>query len=113
MVSTKHAIFNYTDILALEVPRYLVGHFEKLCMIGDASLLIKRHGKAEENKSDFVVNNVLVDDLVPSGATTYADTMITGSCICTRSIFYTFTPRRNGRHFPDDILKWIFYNENL
>ena len=25
----------------------------------------------------------------------------------------TLRPRRNGRHFPNDILKWIFLNENL
>ena len=28
-------------------------------------------------------------------------------------IFNTLRPRQNGRHFPDDILKWIFLNENL
>ena len=25
----------------------------------------------------------------------------------------TLGPRQNGRHFPDDILKWIFFNENV
>ena len=25
----------------------------------------------------------------------------------------TLRPRQNGRHFPDDILKWIFLNENI
>ena len=25
----------------------------------------------------------------------------------------TLRPRQNGRHFPDDIFKWIFLNENL
>ena len=25
----------------------------------------------------------------------------------------TLWPRQNGRHFPDDILKWIFLNENV
>ena len=25
----------------------------------------------------------------------------------------TLRPRQDGRHFPDDILKWIFLNENL
>ena len=25
----------------------------------------------------------------------------------------TLRPRQNGRHFPDDILKWIFLNENV
>ena len=25
----------------------------------------------------------------------------------------TLRPRRNGRHFPDDIFKWIFLNENV
>ena len=24
----------------------------------------------------------------------------------------TLRPKQNGRHFPDDILKWIFFNEN-
>ena len=24
----------------------------------------------------------------------------------------TLRPRQNGRHFPDDIFKWIFLNEN-
>ena len=33
-------------------------------------------------------------------------------------LFFVFTcnrlrPRQNGRHFPDDILKWIFLNENV
>ena len=27
--------------------------------------------------------------------------------------FNTLRPRQNGRHFPDDILKWIFLNENV
>ena len=27
--------------------------------------------------------------------------------------FNTLRPRQNGRHFPDDILKWIFFNENV
>ena len=27
--------------------------------------------------------------------------------------FDTFRPRQNGRHFPEDILKWIFMNENV
>ena len=26
--------------------------------------------------------------------------------------FNTLRPRQNGRHFPDDIFKWIFANEN-
>ena len=25
----------------------------------------------------------------------------------------TLRPRQNGRHFPDDIFKWIFVNENV
>ena len=29
------------------------------------------------------------------------------------SIVNTLRPRQNGRHFPDDILKWIFFNENV
>ena len=28
-------------------------------------------------------------------------------------IFNTLRPRQNGRHFPDDIFKWIFLNENV
>ena len=27
--------------------------------------------------------------------------------------FNTLRPRQNGRHFPDDILKWIFLTENV
>ena len=27
-------------------------------------------------------------------------------------LFDTLRPRQNGRHFPDDIFKWIFVNEN-
>ena len=27
--------------------------------------------------------------------------------------FNTLRPRQNGHHFPDDILKWIFLNENV
>ena len=26
---------------------------------------------------------------------------------------YTLRPRQNGRHFPDDIFEWIFWNENV
>ena len=29
------------------------------------------------------------------------------------SLFNTLRPRQNGRHFPDDILKCIFFNENV
>ena len=28
-------------------------------------------------------------------------------------ILNTLRPRQNGRHFPDDIFKWIFFNENV
>ena len=28
-------------------------------------------------------------------------------------MFNTLRPRQSGRHFPDDILKGIFFNENL
>ena len=28
-------------------------------------------------------------------------------------VFNTLRPRQNGRHFVDDILKWIFLNENV
>ena len=27
--------------------------------------------------------------------------------------YNTLRPRQNGRHFPDDIFKWIFLNENI
>ena len=30
-----------------------------------------------------------------------------------RQLFNTLRPRQNGRHFPDDIFKWIFLNENV
>ena len=30
----------------------------------------------------------------------------------TSSAVYTLRPRLNGRHFPDDISKWIFWKEN-
>ena len=29
------------------------------------------------------------------------------------ALFNTLRPRQNGHHFPDDILKWIFLNENI
>ena len=29
------------------------------------------------------------------------------------SAFNTLRPRQDGRHFPDDIFKWIFLNENV
>ena len=35
------------------------------------------------------------------------------SFIPTWSWIKTFRPRPNGRHFPDDIFKWIFLNENV
>ena len=28
-------------------------------------------------------------------------------------VLNTWRPRQNGRHFPDDIFKWIFFNENV
>ena len=31
----------------------------------------------------------------------------------TEGAINTLRPRQDGRHFPDDILKWIFLNENL
>ena len=35
------------------------------------------------------------------------------SIICMWKSFNTLRPRQNGRHFPDDIFKWIFLNENV
>ena len=39
-------------------------------------------------------------------------------CLCSSEVtwcigFNTLRPRQNGRHFPDDIFKWIFLNENV
>ena len=31
----------------------------------------------------------------------------------TAQLFNTLRPRQNGRHFADDIFKWIFVNENI
>ena len=37
------------------------------------------------------------------------------ACMCCESLYFfnTLRPRQNGRHFPDDIYKWIFLNENV
>ena len=32
---------------------------------------------------------------------------------CFEYFVNTLRPRQNGRHFPDNIFKWIFFNENL
>ena len=32
---------------------------------------------------------------------------------CDNGAINILRPRRNGRHFPDDIFKWIFLNENV
>ena len=37
-------------------------------------------------------------------------------CVLLFSLFFsvnTLRPRQTGRHFPDDIFKWIFLNENI
>ena len=37
-----------------------------------------------------------------------------GFSLCSEShLFGRLMPRQNGRHFPDDIFKWIFLNENV
>ena len=36
-----------------------------------------------------------------------------GKSTCHLALFNTLRPRQNGRHFPDDIFKWIFLNENV
>ena len=33
--------------------------------------------------------------------------------VSSRPLLNTLRPRQNGRHFPDDIFKWIFLNENV
>ena len=33
--------------------------------------------------------------------------------VITKPLLNTLRPRQNGRHFPDDIFKWIFLNENV
>ena len=38
---------------------------------------------------------------------------VTGLSSSPNTSFNTLRPRQDGRHFPDDILKWIFLNENL
>ena len=41
-------------------------------------------------------------------------TLVTTRCKAPlMSIFNTLKPRQDGHHFPDDILKWIFLNENV
>ena len=39
--------------------------------------------------------------------------VISKLCLNSTVIVNTLRPRQDGRHFPDDILKWIFLNENL
>ena len=36
-----------------------------------------------------------------------------GSHVLVLAVVNTLRPRQNGRHFPDDIFKWIFLNENV
>ena len=38
--------------------------------------------------------------------------LVVCSLSCLTGVFNTLRPRQNGHHFPDDILKWIFVNEN-
>ena len=45
---------------------------------------------------------VTVDMHMPSGASRNVS-----------QVLNTLRPRQNGRHFPDDIFKWIFLNENV
>ena len=42
-------------------------------------------------------------------------TSLDASCRCWFNLIdlNTLRPRQNGRHFPDDIFKWIFLNENV
>ena len=47
----------------------------------------------------------------PQWAKTCSDTCI--NYISSSSEVNTLRPRQNGRHFPDDIFKWIFLNENV
>ena len=35
------------------------------------------------------------------------------ACFCWCYVVNTLRPRQNGCHFPDDIFKWIFLNENV
>ena len=37
----------------------------------------------------------------------------TESFQCSQFGFNTLRPRQKGRHFPDDIFKWIFVNESV
>ena len=41
-----------------------------------------------------------------------AGSLLNDRCLCETTI-NTLSPRQNGRHFPDDIFKWIFLNENV
>ena len=40
-------------------------------------------------------------------------TWITGAYMCHSASVYSSPPEQNGRHFPDDIFKCIFFNENV
>ena len=61
-----------------------------------------------KNTSGIVVHIVTADDLAPFGASTSV-----GEVVKHFVAFNTLRPRQNGRHFPDDIFKWIFLNENV
>ena len=41
------------------------------------------------------------------------DILITGTWLQCWILLITLRPRQNGRHFPDDIFKWLFLNENV
>ena len=75
-----------------------------------------------DNKSEycFVLFEVLLDLRVRqiSYNAIIPDAVVYGSIkhICfvfSGCIFKTLRLRWDGRHFPDDILEWIFLNENL
>ena len=47
------------------------------------------------------------------GSHTHTELQITSVFMWTSMLFNTLRPRQNGRHFPDDIFKWISLNENV
>ena len=64
---------------------------------------------------------IILIRLIVNNACSYQQVLQASSGLCRRvskwtsasSVFNTSRPRQNGRHFPDDIFKCIFLNENV
>ena len=67
----------------------------------------------EYDSTEYLVKKVISENKKLFQSKNHLPFQTSGTTVVWQPHINTLRPRQNARHFPDDILKWIFLNENV